>query len=532
MRRQSEGFEMSPFARLIAAGRRLDQAVYLKTRLNTVGSKIPPGLRKVGARHGLMALVSAAVAVFAFALTTQGPSRIAAGEEGSARGAGEEGGKVPSESEESPSPGETASTKGPSRGPAGGGSRTAAGSAAVTDSTIKIGFVAFKGLAEVRTAITPGECYECGDNGLQIQAVVNHVNTRGGVAKRKVVPVIHEMDLRRTDTFDVWAQEACATFTEDNKVFAVVDLWGAGIYEDQLMACLARHGVPRIGYTEQDQKFADDYAPYFYSPSWINTTRAARIHVLGLVKQGFFEQGAKIGLIRFDTPSDQRAAEQGSKKALAAQGLELTEEAAVSYYNDRLSDVSVTASQMGNVVLRFQTNGITHVLIQDRALLAELVMDHAETQRYRPSYGLNSFSNLRDRENTVPKEQLQRALVVGFTPVLDIDPERAPPPNSNSQVCVDIMKKAGVAGAEGDPKGMSYCDAVFFLKMAGDNASALTVAGFRTAAEGLGTRFEPPAAHTARFGPSRHDGASAWRPLALDDGCSCFRYVGGLEQID
>lgn len=447
---------------------------------------------------------------------------------------GEAATSVDATSEESARVGASTAKKGTQRS----ASETAARASAllatgrgVSDSAITVGVILVPGLAEMRAAMVGSEnCgNDCGDNRIQAQAVIDLINARGGVAKRKLVPIYHDLDIK--ENFDVSAQEACSKFTEDHQVFAVVDQDGSGPWAEQMTACLAKRGTPRIGPMETDTKFADDFAPYYYDPSGITLTRAGRVHVAGLVKLGFFEPAAKIGLLRYDRPTDERAAEQGIKLALAAQGIKLADEVAVSYPSS-ISDLSVTASQLSSASLRFKTNLITHVLPQDRRDLAYLFGTNAESQSYRPRYGLNSFSQPHDLQGQLPASQLRRAVGVGWMPLTDVDSPRIPTPNATRQACIDAMKKVGVAAPELNQKALSYCDDLFFLKVVGDSAKTLTTAGFQAAAEALGTTFEPALTHGARFGPGIHDGASSARPLAFDDACSCFYYVGGADPVD
>lgn len=518
---------------------RVDQAVKRRLHMDRLPGRIAtkiPGLRRAGAGPLAVASVLLVVVLIGAGLwrLDKGP-----GLQGSTRS--DAGTLSPgAQSGEGPTSLDTATDQfGASAGSSAGNSQrrgsavagTVAGLTAtgrgVTDSTITIGVVILQGLAEIRQAFTGQECgRDCGDNRLQAQAVIDYVNSQGGVAKRKIVPVYH--DVEASERYDIAAQEACADFTEDHQVFAVVDLDGSGPREEQLVACLADRNTPRIGYTETDQKFADDHAPYFYAPSFMNLTRAGPIHVNGLLKQGFFEAGAKIGLLRYDRPSDQRAAEQGIKRTLTANNLKLTDEVGISYLS-RVSDLSVVAAQTSNAALRFRTNEISHLLIQDRRALGFIFMNSAESQNFRPRYGLTSFSQPRELPGLVPAEQLKRALGVGWLPVTDVQPQRIPPPNASRRLCIEILKKAGVSSPELNQAAMSYCDDFFFLKLVGDSAKTLSTAGFQTAAEELGTRFEPLLTHSAQFGPRRHDGASGWRPLAFDDACKCFDYVGGLE---
>ena len=536
---------MGILLRLAAASRRFDRAFYRRLGIDRLAAvvlpRIPQRLRGISPTYVLAVFVVIAAVLSTTALWRSGPSGPS-GRQLKTPGASSPGATFgPAENavaldDQTASIG--AGVTGRSR--PGGTQREGTGTAVstkglvatgrgVTASTITIGVIIGTGVAEMRQRVVGGECgNDCGDDRIPAQAAIDYINSQGGVAKRKIVPVFHEIDIN--ENFDVSAQESCTDFTEDHQVFAVVDRDGSGPWAEQLIACLAKRATPRIASMETDQQFADEYAPYYYDPNMFNLTRAGPIHVLGLLKQGYFEPGAKIGLLLYDRPADRRAADQGIKRTLSAQGLTLTDEVAVSYPSS-ISDLSRTAAQSSSASLRFSSNGVTHLLIQDRRSLTFVFAANAESQAYRPRYGITSFSQPRELQRQLTPDSLRRMQGVGWNPVTDVDNQRIPPPNATRKLCIDIMTKAGVSSPQFDHKALTYCDSFFFLKTVADSAKVLTTADFQTAAEGLGTKVEPVLTHATRFGPGRHDGASAWRPVAFDNACTCFYYTGDLEPV-
>jgi hypothetical protein len=53
-----------------------------------------------------------------------------------------------------------------------------------------------------------------------IETMIEHINSQGGILGRRLVPVWHTIDAADTRPYAEQSQEACATYTEDNKVFA------------------------------------------------------------------------------------------------------------------------------------------------------------------------------------------------------------------------------------------------------------------------------------------------------------------------
>ena len=65
-----------------------------------------------------------------------------------------------------------------------------------------------------------------------------------------------------------------------------------------------------------------------------------------------------------------------------------------------------------------------------------------------------------------------------------------------------------------------------FLKFLLDRGASTAPGALRQAVESLGTSYESAWTFGTRFGPGRHDGATAGRVLVYEDGCECFRYEG------
>src|SRR4051794_28015501 len=69
-------------------------------------------------------------------------------------------------------------------------------------------------------------------------AVIDDINRHGGIAGRRVVPVWHDYDGTSTDTSAVQEQAACADYTQDHHVFAVLELG-----DDAFNTCVTRTGA-------------------------------------------------------------------------------------------------------------------------------------------------------------------------------------------------------------------------------------------------------------------------------------------------
>ena len=109
------------------------------------------------------------------------------------------------------------------------------------------------------------------------EAMADAVNRRGGIAGRKMVPVLHFTDIT-SGTADTRGQAACSYFTEDHHVFAVV---GQGNHGDSFPSCLAQHHTPFVD--DANSWALDDgdlacWAPYVWWPGQTQPQSLRRLH--------------------------------------------------------------------------------------------------------------------------------------------------------------------------------------------------------------------------------------------------------------
>lgn len=425
--------------------------------------------------------------------------------------------------------GQTAvSQPGTGSGAPGAGAASGAGSpTGPTDAGNDAGGVAGELPIGIVIPVRSGSAAQLGMQGIAdagrdpFEAVIAHLNANGGIAGRAVVPVYDEYDTT-TSTFATEAQAACATFTEDHQVAAVV---GWGYDRDVLISCLAAKGTPVVkdSFILYDHELYDRYRGYLYAPSQLSGDRLG-VWVDQLAAAGFFEPDSRVGLVRFDTPEHARASADVIRPRLAAAGHELDEEVAIANFNSAgsLADVSVATQ---SAVLRFKAAGVDRVLILDTGSPITLFFTtHAESQNYRPRYGLNSFNYVDSAIQNAPKAQFETALGVGWLPASDaFDASKAA-----AQQCLQIMSDAGVpAPTGGDALGgqLGACTSLFFLRDALAGAATVDAESLRLGVDGLGDRFASPSTVAARFFPGRSDGAGAVRLFAWDPSRQRFLYT-------
>jgi len=369
-----------------------------------------------------------------------------------------------------------------------------------------------------------------GDETAQVDAVVSSINRSGGLLGRKIELVwYHASSAQELNNPSVVDEEACATWTQDHHVYAVVGPIGIPVDRDML-ACLAKTHTPVMG---AGNPWGLDTAPYFQQlydafPDFVNVDSMLgetlyRITVARLVARNFFEpwdtsRGApatgtvkppvKVGVVIHDNPNGERQLAVLTQE-LAKYGIKITDVARLS------GGVTQTSADAQNAALRFHSDGITHEL-------GTAAMDFAEGQKYRPRYFVPNEPQL--IAANVPKGQLQGAMSESYIPALDVADDPGPPTTATTQ-CLKLMRDAHQDTSSGSARFVmeSICDGFFFLR------SAVTASGslsrLTSGLEALGSRVPAAMTWETHLSPRQHASASALRDVGYDNGCSCFRYT-------
>lgn len=394
----------------------------------------------------------------------------------------------------------------------------------VTTDTITVGFEYYENVQAASQAIV-GADFGNPDPVAYQRAVVTDINRRGGLYGRKIRVIEHGYDSGTTSTEedDRNAEAACAKFTQDHEVFAVLSTFDH--VTDNFDACLTKGGVAHVNVAAFGGAAGRVRAnPSLVAPANLDLTRVARVTVEGLAANGFFDGDVKIGLLRVDTPSIEEAARDGTKRALARLGLRLDAEEAVP------PNLSGGSAQASAAVLRFRQAGIDRVLFIVPSGLGPIVFGNAaESQGYRPRYGLSSLDQPIAAADTVPPEQLVGSRTVGWLPLADIHDYRKRAPNGVREACFKQLARHGIPldGLSPEYAAAQTCELFSFFQHAlAQTPGDLTLGGFVGGVDRLGTTFRSALTFGTRLQPGKHAGAAAYRPGAYVTACSCFRYTG------
>lgn len=187
-------------------------------------------------------------------------------------------------------------------------------------------------------------------------------------------------------------------------------------------------------------------------------------------------------------------------------------------------------------VSRFQSEGVTHVhFLGEANLYPTFFMPAAENQQFRPHYGISSEQtpSLLQATEPIPREQLKKAVGIGWSQLVDVDNARDPGPTGpNDKLCLDIQKRAGQDMSERGARltATMYCDGIFFLKRNLDRAASLTPAALAQGVAAIGGGYDSPGLfNPTLYTASKHDGAAAYRDFEFRNGA--FVYTSGVKRM-
>jgi len=402
----------------------------------------------------------------------------------------------------------------------------------VTATSISVGADYTKNQCQANAALGAGGL--CGNLREDYDAIIDDTNKHGGIGGRKVVPIYYGFDATSNEPQDQQDQQACAKWTQDNKVFAIFD--GSN---EILRECAKKAGAVQFwtGGASVPETFRR-YPDYVETAS-PNMVRMGFVTIDGLSNQRYFDPGAKIGLMTWDDPSYREAIQNGYVPALRSHGLSL---AAPPYYatvSQSLQDFGSTSAAVGNAVLKFQSLGIDHVMILDGpagvcggSCLTLEFLQQARAQHYYPRYGFNNTNWPQSNYDAglFPADELRRSVEVGWVDLSSIY-DKGWHTNAGRERCFAIMRKHGVTSdnTTGQSVILSACDDLWFYQYIGNRMRAagqpLIAQNFIATVDRLGSSFHSDVTYGTFLSATHHDGLAGARTMKFLDSCTCYRYT-------
>lgn len=415
------------------------------------------------------------------------------------------------------------SAAGRTRSTAAGGTASASSTARSQTGPIQLGFLNTKVGNAAAFGINVGETYPPGQI---FEAVVKAMNAKGGMAGRRIVPVVADTDTASA-SWESDYQAACAQFTQDNKVAAVLGYSFALL--ESFESCLAKAGVPHLsgGYAVGDEATFERY-PHLIATTNVTADRRFVLQLEAPMKAGVLTTANKLGLLIDDCAPQARAYQRSMAPFIKSKGLNVVATTTMSCAQGA-GDVGGVAAQIQNAVLQFRSRGVDTVVTEGVPVV--VFAQQAESQGWRPTYLLTSTSGGAALGTNVPAGQAANMRGFGWLPAIDVTTGRQPPATPAQQKCLDMLRAEGIVPAQYNDFLSAYttCDALFLYEAAlTATRGAADAASVVRAITALGAGYQSPSTLNGRtsFGPRRRDAPAEYRPWGWDSSCSCFVYKG------
>ncbi|MEA2535677.1 MAG: hypothetical protein QOJ93_3488 [Actinomycetota bacterium] len=446
-----------------------------------------------------------------------GPGRIGTRGAGPAGGLSDGVGNAASSGSGGSSPSGTGTQTGSTSGPRGPVRAAAPG---ITAKTIYIGVGYSSQTAAGDKALGAGGAAPSYNTPDVVNAALDYANKHGGYAGRQMKAIYYDYDL----TADTSGQDqsACARYTQDNKVFAIV----AGT--DILRRCAEKAGAIGLGGPPETAKTFQRY-PHYVDSEGIRLDRLGVVTVNALHTQHYFT--GKLGLLTWDDPDYRYTMTQAYLPTLAMHGIKPATDPIYVSVPQSVGALSDTSAAMSAAVQKFKTLGIDHVMIVDGPAgvfsgdgLTLEFMTQAKSQNYYPRYGGNSKNAPGFGIN--PSDEMDQGL---FVDQADYDKSNDVGWHTNKarEECFKLMTDAGYPPQNQSVEafGGAFCDVAFFLQQVINSLSVLSTNAFMQAVGGLGTSFPSAIVFGTRFAADRHDGGSLVRIVTYLKSCQCLKYL-------
>ncbi len=364
--------------------------------------------------------------------------------------------------------------------------------------------------------------------------LIDALNARGGLNGRRIVPVFASTDTG-SNNWETDFAAACATFTQDNKVEAVLGY--VFTYFSSFESCLAKKAIPHLntGFNIPDAHELRPF-PLHVALDVPTIDRRSLTKLEMAAADGVLTAKSRIGVVRDSCPGSARSYDQVFLPAAKRLGLNVVKSVELNCANGN-SDSGAAVQALQNAVLQFASNKVDQVLFhaasEGPALL--LFSVSAESQGFRPGYIVTSLANLEALKGYLPAAQRAKVNGYGWLPTQDVPPQSYPRPNAAQARCLGLLSSQGVKPVAGPDYFYAYniCEAFFAYEQAlarthGSSRGTDVVA----AVKGLGTSFVSVTNDGgSAFSPAWPDAPRAARHASYADSCGCFRYVGAARMI-
>jgi hypothetical protein len=408
------------------------------------------------------------------------------------------------------------------------GSSTPTGPAVGTHTPITVGFPYLDAAASASVLSGIGKGLASADSHEVAELEIARINKAGGLSGHPIKPYFYDINPNTAQA--TYEQGACDDFTQDHPVQVVMDFG----MTDNFVNCALAGGVPGIinanvsGYTSS--QLASTPGAVF--PNSISLDRLAKIEVQKLAAAHWFQPGAKVGILYYDT-APYVAAEKDLEADLWVDHINVQDRIALGYVGST-GALTQLLTQMQGADLRFRSEGISNLMfVENAGFLAAAFGLEAGPQGYYPKYALSSDAPLGAIDANISARELQGAAFVGWIPAQDVGGTSNIP--AGGKACMAYMSAHGQPFITPNEKAGSIqiCDEFDYLKAVVAKIPAgqsVTRSSFINATHSVGSSYHSD----QTFGvdtAGRTDGVDTIRMGDYSAGCKCFQYTSGRESI-
>jgi hypothetical protein len=366
------------------------------------------------------------------------------------------------------------------------------------------------------------------------QAVVDGLNAKGGLAGRRIKVVYANTDTGSSN----WETDfgaACAKFTQDNKVDAVLGY--VFNYFSSFESCLSKRGIPHLN-TGINIPVRHELRPYplFLAVNSAIIVRRRMIKLRGATADGVVSRSSKLGVLTDTCPGTQSSLNRTFLPETRRLGLTVTKTIAIGCTNGN-GDTGRAVSELQSAELQFASSGVDTVVLhsvsEGPALL--LFTLNADSQNYHPKYLVGSLANLDALKSYFPAGQVRNIHAYGWMANQDVPPAAYPKPNAAQKRCLGFLTAKSIKPSTGPDYAYAYnfCEAVFtyekaLLARSGDSGGP----GVLTAIRALGPHVESVINNEgSAFGPQLIDAVRGYRHVVWVPARSAFAYTGPVRAV-
>jgi len=361
----------------------------------------------------------------------------------------------------------------------------------------------------------------------EFRALIDMVNARGGIGGRQIEARAFRISVDEKIDETLLVQR-CVEIAEDYGASYVIDTQTM-IYPSTLQ-CFAQRGVVLITWAMgASDEFLRQVAP-FVATTAPTIDRMFEAMVPHLKAVGYLRDATVGVFLNADSFVD------GPYERILKPALERAGARPVAVA--RAEDFDQAA--IGNAILRFRSEGVTHVIFVGHIFQITSFTNAAEAQGYRPRYAFPDYYTANRSAASAPAAQVRGAVAVSaFYDVVTEDASRLADDLSTPfdrgtvrpglRRCLDTLSEArqtdyyrpGQAGASG--AFTEICDHfLLWLDAMAAAGTKVDPASFGAGLRSLGTGYQSPRIHATGFGDGIQAGATHFAAGVYDPNCQCY----------